>query len=289
MDENVLNKQQSPPLDLDSTKFVENNIRVKYQNLRLQEMESANSKLEKLVDQNQKELINVNESNWKYISIIAHDLRSPFSSIIGSLDLLKEKMKVHRIADVDNYLQIASDSATSTLELLDNLLAWTISQHKSTCINPHCIDLQKIVSFEIESALNAASIKKITLCLDIPDGLCVMADLQMVKTILRNLIGNAIKYANIGGEITINAKRKHEFVEITVKDNGIGFSKELQKEIFSINNANRSNPGTNNELGTGLGLVLCQEFIEIQGGTIRIESEMGNGSEIIFTLLRYIK
>ena len=109
----------------------------------------------------------------------------------------------------------------------------------------------------------------------------------MVKTILRNLINNAIKYTNINGEITINASELKQFVEVTVKDNGIGISADNKKKLFKIDTFH-STPGTHDEKGTGLGLLLCKEFVELHGGNIRIESEAGKGSRFAFTLPHYI-
>jgi signal transduction histidine kinase len=115
----------------------------------------------------------------------------------------------------------------------------------------------------------------------------VAADLQMVKTILRNLISNAIKYTNINGEIIINACELKKYVEVTVKDNGVGISVENQRKLFQIDSFH-STPGTKDEKGTGLGLLLCKEFVELHGGNIRIESEPGKGSRFAFTLPHYI-
>jgi signal transduction histidine kinase len=279
--------KRSRSLILDRSKNSDGN-KVEYQNLRMRELEITNSRLVKLVDLQKKELIHVKETNWKYISIIAHDLRSPFMAIIGSLELLKEQMEDLHIQDVDNFIEMASESANKTLELLDNLLAWTISQHNSKNITSECVYLHDIVFDEIENVKIAANTKNITIIHNIPVELCAMADVQMVKTILRNLLSNAIKYAKISGEITISTSYKDEYIEVKVKDNGIGFSRELLERIFSSKNSIKSTPGTNNEPGTGLGLVLCQEFVELQGGSIRIKSEEDNGSEITFTLLRYI-
>ena len=109
----------------------------------------------------------------------------------------------------------------------------------------------------------------------------------MVKTILRNLISNAIKYTNIGGEIMVSASENKQFVEISIKDNGVGISSMNQKELFKINSFH-STTGTNNERGTGLGLILCKEFVEMHGGKILVESEQGKGCEFRFTLPHYI-
>jgi signal transduction histidine kinase len=121
----------------------------------------------------------------------------------------------------------------------------------------------------------------------IDPGLNVVADLQMVKTILRNLISNAIKYTNDNGEITINALENKRDVEVIVKDNGVGISSENQRKLFKIE-AFHSTPGTHDEKGTGLGLLLCKEFVELHGGNIRLESEPDKGTRFAFTLPHYI-
>ena len=255
--------------------------------LRLQEMEELNSHLEKLVEQRTKELTEVVASNNKFISIIAHDLRSPFNSILGVLQILKNSLSDFDKNDFEKYIAIASDSANKTLNLLDDLLAWTISLNKEKNFNPVKINLHELVTEEIENISTSAVQKQITLNQSIVPGLCVTADLQMVKTVLRNLISNAIKYSNTGGEITLDASECKQFVEITVKDKGIGISSEAKRNLLK-NNAIQSLDGTNDEKGTGLGLSICKEFVEIHGGNIRIESAPGQGSRFSFTLPHYL-
>ena len=255
--------------------------------LRLKELEELNAHLEILVDKRTKELISVAATNAKFISIIAHDLRSPFASIIGVLEILKVSLNQQNMNDIENYIDIAYNSANRTLILLDNLLAWTISQNKEKNFNPVKINLYELLREEIENITTSARQKQITLNYSIAHDLNITADLQMAKTIIRNLISNAIKYTNTGGEIAMSAIEGNEFVEISIKDNGIGISPEIQKNLFKIE-AFHSTSGTNNEKGSGLGLVLCKEFVELHGGKILLESEPGKGSEFKFTLPHYI-
>ena len=282
------NKTDNPKsLDLtadtaDTSEVSENQFR-----LQLQEMERLNTHLEKLIKDRTKENKEVVAANSKFISIIAHDLRGPFCSIIGALELLKEKLEHHKIKDIDNCIKIASNSASNTLELLDDLLTWAISQNKAKNFDPVKINLHELLRDKIEGLTILARQKRITLNHSIPPNLSVTADLQMVKTILRNLISNAIKYTNTGGIITISATEIAPFVEIMIKDNGIGISYQAQAELFKKNTFH-STSGTNNEKGTGLGLLLCKEFVEMHGGTIRLESEPGNGCEFRFALPHYI-
>jgi signal transduction histidine kinase len=255
--------------------------------LRLQEMEERNDYLKNLVEQRARELSEVVATNGKFISIIAHDLRGPFSSILGVLGILKDSLNDYNVDEIKKFVDIASDSANRTLNLLDDLLTWTISQNKEKNFTPVKINLHELLKLEIENFNTSAAQKQITLNHCIARDLNVAADLQMVKTVLRNLISNAIKYTNPGGEITLSAKETEPFVEISVKDNGIGISHKAQHDLFKIDKL-QSTAGTNKERGTGLGLLLCKEFVELHGGEIRMESEPGKGSEFKFTLPHYI-
>jgi len=270
------------------TVSAENDINTKNHLLfQLQEMKEINSNLEKIVIESNVKLDEVISTNAKFLSILAHDLRSPFQSIIGALDLLQESFDDYDIKEIENYINIASNSAFTTLRLLDNLLSWTSSQNKEKNFNPVKVNLLEAIRFEIESIHILANQKLITVSSDVSPDLYVTADLQMVKTILRNLIGNAIKYSYLGGEITIIANENHQFAEIDVVDNGVGITQNAQRELFQRNELH-STKGTNNENGTGLGLLLCKEFVDVHGGIIWIESEPGKGSKIKFTLPRYI-
>ena len=255
--------------------------------IRLLEMEEFNANLEKLVDQRTKKLTELVSTNGKFLSIIAHDLRDPFSSILGFLEILKQSLNTSSINEIEEYVDIVYDSTNTTLKLLDELLLWVISQNKEKNFNPVKINLYELLAEEIDSMIILARQKQISMNQSIAPNLNVAADLQMIKTILRNLIGNAIKYSNNNGVIAISAVRNKQFVEVAVKDNGIGVSSDAQRSLFKIE-AFHSTAGTNNEKGTGLGLLLCKEFVEIHGGNIWIESEPGNGSRFAFTLPEYL-
>ena len=255
--------------------------------LRLREMEELNTGLELLVEQRTSKLVEIVSTNAKFLSIIAHDLRSPFSSILGILELLKMSLKELDKNEIEKYIEIVYNSANNTLTLLDNLLVWALSQNKEKNFKPIKINLYELLREEIENLKTLASQKQITLRHSAKPDLNVTADIQMVKTILRNLINNAIKYTNVNGEIIIDANEVNQYIEIAIKDNGIGISAEDQRKLFKID-AFHSTPGTHDEKGTGLGLLLCKEFVELHGGNIRIESEAGKGSRFAFTLPHYI-
>jgi two-component system, sensor histidine kinase and response regulator len=254
---------------------------------RLQEMDRLNSSLEILLEQRTSKLTEIVSTNGKFLAIIAHDLRSPFSSIIGILELLKLSLKEFNKAEIEEYVDIIYKSANNTLVLLDNLLVWAVSQNKEKNFKPVKIDLYELLREEIENLKTLAGQKQIGINHSVEPGLNVTADLQMVKTILRNLISNAIKYTNTNGQITINALENKQNVEISVKDNGIGISPDIQKKLFKIDFLH-SSPGTDNEKGTGLGLLLCKEFVELHGGNIRVESAEGKGCMISFSLPHYL-
>jgi signal transduction histidine kinase len=270
-------------IEVDTNKASEN-----YYMLQLKELKERNVHSEELVKQLGEKLIEVVTTNSKFISVIAHDLRSPFHSILGALELVRIKLEDHHYEDdLENYINMAANSAIRTLKLLDELLDWTLSQNAEKSFNPVKINLYELVMTEIVSIGFAAEQKNISLNHSITNNLSVAADIQMIKTVLRNLIGNAIKYTNIGGNVSISASESGQFVEIAVRDNGVGISQEAQKRLFKIDTFH-STPGTDNEKGTGLGLILCKEFIEMHGGKIRIESEPGKGSKFMFSLPHYI-
>jgi len=255
--------------------------------LKIQELADVNASLEIKIEQRTSKLLEIVSTNGKFLSIIAHDLRSPFSSILGILELLKMSLKEFNREEIEEYIDIVYNSANNTLILLDNLLVWAVSQNKEKNFNPVKINLYDLLREEIENLKTLAGQKHIEMSHSVEPGLNVSADLQMVKTVLRNLINNAIKYSNPNGEIKIDACELKKFVEVSVKDNGIGISDENQRKLFKIDSFH-STPGTHDEKGTGLGLLLCKEFIELHGGNIRIESQPGKGSLFAFTLPHYI-
>ena len=254
---------------------------------RLHEMETLNGSLEILLEQRTAKLTEIVSTNGKFLSIIAHDLRSPFSSIIGILELIKFGLKDFNKNEIEEYVDLVYSSANNTLVLLDNLLIWAVSQNKEKNFKPVKINLYELLKEEIENLKTLAGQKHISLNQDIDKELNVAADLQMVKTVLRNLISNAIKYTNENGAVIINAFEKNKYIEVDVIDNGIGISAETQKKLFKIDYLH-STPGTKDEKGTGLGLLLCKEFIELHGGNIWLQSESGKGSNISFTLPHYL-
>jgi PAS domain S-box-containing protein len=222
----------------------------------------------------------------KLFSIIAHDLRSPFNGIIGFSELLIENSNDILLEDSEQYIKIINSSAKNTLILLDNLLNWAKSQTGQLSFNPEKILFSEVVHEIIALSKNIAKSKNIALECSCTDNLEIYVDVNMLNTVLRNLISNAIKFTNIGGHIKVSAASKQDHVEITISDNGIGINKEKCSELFSIA-SNTTTLGTADENGSGLGLVLCKEFIQKNNGDIWVESEENKGSNFIFTLPTY--
>lgn len=271
----------SKPESTDSTQKTKEHL------LRIHKLEETNAQLENRVEADSKKLAESVAKNSKFLSIVAHDLRSPLCTTIGIFDLLKKGITNGDKLEVEELIDIASNSANNTLSLLDELLAWSVSQNSEKSFNPIKINLNELINDELESFNTTTAQKQITMTHSVVPNLYITADLQMTKTIFRNLISNAIKFTYTGGNISISATEGKRFVEIEVKDNGTGISEETLKKLFKTDKL-QSLSGTNNERGTGLGLLLCKEFVGLHGGKIWVESEPGKGSKFKLTLPHYI-
>jgi PAS domain S-box-containing protein len=238
---------------------------------------------EQILKESEKKFIELNATKDKLFSIIAHDLRSPFISILGFSELLIANFKNYEAAKSERFLQLINSSTKETLILLDNLLNWAKSQTGQNDFKPKKILWSSVIGEIIELSNLTAKLKDISLIQNQSDEIKVFADEYMLKTVLRNLISNAIKFTNPGGNINISAILKQKQVEISISDNGVGMNDETLKKLFDIS-TNTTSPGTENEKGSGLGLVLCKEFVEKNGGKIWVKSEVGKGSHFKFTL-----
>lgn len=244
---------------------------------------SERKKAELLLKERESQLSELNSTKDKLLSIIAHDLRSPFNAILGLSDLLVTNTKNFDDDKNEKYLRIINSSAKNTLILLDNLLTWAKSQTGNNIYQPEKTNLTAIASELVEESKSIAKIKNIALNAIQTNEVEVYADVNMLKTILRNLISNAIKYTHTNGEIAISAIQNQTHIEVTVSDNGVGMSEEIRNKLFDID-ANITTTGTANEVGSGLGLILCKEFVEKHGGKIWVNSELGKGSAFVFSL-----
>ena len=229
------------------------------------------------------ELKDLNATKDKFFSIIAHDLKGPFNAILGFSDLLAESYDDFSEEEKMNFIQNIKIASDSTYKLLENLLDWSRLQTGKINPTPEMIDLSLLTLENISVLKSMADNKRIKLYSSIQYNTRAFADANMVRTILRNLMSNAIKFTRPGGEVNISSTEDNAMVQICVWDNGIGISAARLGMLFRIDEK-LSTKGTANETGTGLGLLLCKEMIERQGGHLWVESETGQGSRFYFTL-----
>jgi len=231
-------------------------------------------------EQNFKDL---NRTKDKFFSILAHDLRGPISNLMQISELLTERYDSMTEEKKKKFTHEISKSTKGLFDLVETLLLWSQSQQGAVKFQPENIDIHYVINNNMEIFNLMAKNKNLSFISSLPENIHAYADVNMVNTILRNLISNAIKYSNYGGKIGINAGIFDGYAEISVIDNGIGMPSEIREELFKIE-PSESQPGTNGERGTGLGLVICKELAEQQGGAISVESEPGKGSSFTFLL-----
>jgi two-component system, sensor histidine kinase and response regulator len=236
----------------------------------------------KLKDQANK-LKELNATKDKFFSIIGHDLRNPFNGIMGFSELLMNEAQGLDPDLVAQYATIINSASKQAYRLLENLLDWAKMQQGTILYAPASFSLTNIVTDEVENFKYISDQKDISLENDINKEILVYADEKMIRTVLRNLISNAIKFTPKNGKIRIAADIKNGQAEVSVSDTGIGMSPETIDKLFSIQTS-FTTYGTENEKGSGLGLVLCKEFVEKHGGKITVESEQGKGSRFCFSL-----
>ncbi len=225
----------------------------------------------------------LNATKDKFFSIIAHDLRSPFSSIIGLSELLTEKMNNKDYEGIEEYTAIIQNSSWRAMDLLTNLIVWARLQSGRMELNPENFDLVALINEVTELSLDFARQKSLTIYRELPSSVIVPGDKAMISSVLRNLISNAIKFTNSGGKIAISTDQSGKVLTVIVSDNGVGMKQNAIDKLFLIESC-ISTPGTQDEQGTGLGLILCNDFVQKHGGKIWVESEAGKGSIFKFTL-----
>ena len=230
-------------------------------------------------------LIESNKTKDKFFSIIAHDLRSPFNALLGFSDILLKNYNEFNEQKQKEIIKTLNISANNAFELLDNLLTWSRAQSGKIEYNPEKLFINDVLSKTINNLNLQAENKKISIINTISNDNIISADKNLLATIFRNLITNAIKFTNKNGTIQIASQEseKSDFIQISVTDTGIGISEEKINNLFLVEK-NTSTAGTENETGTGLGLVLCEEFIKKHKGEIWVESKIGKGSTFIFTM-----
>jgi two-component system, sensor histidine kinase and response regulator len=264
----------------------------------INELQEANERLEQKVEkrtaalhtalteinQQKSELEELNATKDKFFSIVAHDLRGPISSLSGFSAMLSqfgESMSPTEISSLATELNLATKN---TLSLVENLLTWAYTQMKQIHYEPKAVDLTTIINETFNQLSASAQTKEITLVQHLSPELTVYADVDHLRLVLRNLTSNAIKFTKPGGKVSISSKvGVNSQAEISISDTGVGINADKLPYLFKVGQS-RSSPGTAGEKGTGLGLILCKEYIEKNGGSIYVVSAEGEGTTFTFNL-----
>jgi len=241
------------------------------------------AKQQKEIEAQRDQLHELNVTKDKFFSIIGHDLRNPFSALIGLTKLLVSEFDNFPKDQIKELLESIYKSSENTYNLLGNLLEWARSQTGRIQWHPEDIELNQVARSTVELLTRNAHQKNIRVQNEINGKTMVTADKNMLQTVFRNLISNAIKFTPDGGLVTIRSRETDNFIETRVSDTGVGIAGKDIEKLFRID-THFSRSGTKDEQGTGLGLILCKEFLAKNGGKIWVESQVGKGSSFIFTL-----
>ncbi|MCX7797137.1 MAG: PAS domain-containing sensor histidine kinase [Melioribacter sp.] len=238
--------------------------------------------VEKLEILNQ-ELKNSNAAKDKFFSIIAHDLRSPFGSLLSFSEFLYQDIDELSKEEIKSFAENINEAAKTVFALLENLLQWSRIQTGTISFKPHHFKVYDVVNKVLNLLSNNAAIKKIQIVNNINPEHVVFADKDMVFSVLQNLISNAIKFTFENGKILLASEEKDNMIEISITDNGVGIDQQDLEKLFRID-IPFTKAGTKDEKGSGLGLILCKEMIEKNGGKIWVNSELGKGTTFSFSL-----
>jgi two-component system, sensor histidine kinase and response regulator len=248
-----------------------------------EELLELNASLEKKVEERTLQLKDLNATKDKFFSIIAHDLKNPFNTLMGFTELLLDNLDDYTTDKLREFIGILHETSKQSYALLENLLEWSRSQTGTIQLNKEVLNIYDIAEENVNLLLNQAAKKRIQLGNDLNPSDKVFADANMIRTVIRNLISNAIKYTLENGRVTISSEKDNDKLIIAIKDTGLGIKPENKEKLFRID-LNYTTRGTADEGGTGLGLILCREFINKNGGEIWVESVFGEGSTFKFTL-----
>ncbi|MGE5411825.1 MAG: ATP-binding protein, partial [Clostridiales bacterium] len=254
----------------------------------LEERASEFARLSELLAASEIELQELNASKDKFFSILAHDLRSPFNGLLGFSNILVEDLDSLSKEEIKNFVTQIHGSAKTLFNLIENLLQWSRLQSGKIQCQPIKLDVSDVVNDVISVLIGNAIRKNISLKSEMAPYTFVYADQNMSYSIIQNLTANAIKFTDNGGEVRISAAEKEDFYSISISDNGIGIKAEDMQKLFRID-VQHTTLGTAREKGTGLGLILCKDLIEKQGGSLSVESFYGKGTTFNFTLPKYSK
>ena len=238
--------------------------------------------------ESEKQLKEMNFNKDKFFSIISHDIKNPLGSILGISTLIHDEAESITSSELKEYTSLIKSSSKYLNKLLDNLLNWSRVQTGRVELLPKNIELNAMVATSINLFKGNALQKNIKIINDVREDIVVFSDEFLLDTILRNLISNAIKFTKEEGTVVISTKELDHKIEVYIQDTGIGMDRETVDKLFRLD-THISTDGTNKERGTGLGLLLCKEFVIKNGGEIWVESVAGEGSKFIFTIPKIVK
>jgi signal transduction histidine kinase len=240
-------------------------------------------KINKELIESEKKFEKLNAAKNKLFSIIAHDIRNPFNALLGLSEILSNNIDNFSYDKIMKYNGIINASAKNIYDQLENLLEWSKAQSGFIVCNPEKFDIRPLtISILTLFELNSA-VKRIDTICAIETQTYVYADKNIIASVLRNLIDNAIKFTYEGGKIIVSSRKINNFIEISVSDTGLGIDNENIKQLFKLEN-NFTRRGTKDEKGSGLGLLLCKEFVKMSGGKISVSSQPEKGSTFMFTI-----
>jgi signal transduction histidine kinase len=265
----------------DSDRYIQNlRIRLTEQERQINQLKLHTAELKLKNDQ----LLSVISEKDKFFTIIAHDLRNPLQALKGFIQILYEEHDTLNVNEISEITLHIKNSTANFSDLLENLMLWARLQRGLTHFNQEVVPLLQVIRESCSASSDSVIAKGIELTFMIPDDIKVFADVNILQTVIRNLISNAVKFTDRGGKISISAKSSDNVnVEVAISDTGIGMSRGMINDLFKLDSGT-SRTGLSGEPGTGLGLIICKDFIENQGGRLWVESEEAKGSIFHFIL-----
>ena len=270
-------------LENSNQKFRERTIELFGKMIDLKKAKKTISLQKEEIENHREQLKAINASKDKFFSIIAHDLRNPIAGFLNLTEILTHNFDVFTEKESKEFIEVMNQASKQLYNLLENLLQWSRAQTGSITYEPKFVPVKKMVDETIDALMINIENKKIKININVNEKTVVYVDENMITTVIRNLLSNAIKFSNPDGIISIRCLSSEEFVELSVIDNGVGINKEDLSKLFRIDQ-HITTLGTSAEKGTGLGLILCKEFVEKNKGKIWAESDLNKGSAFIITL-----
>ena len=237
------------------------------------------------IEKHREQLKDLNASKDRFFSIIAHDLRNPIAGFLNLTEVLTNNFDVFSEKESKEFIDVMNQASKQLYNLLENLLQWSRAQTGSITYEPKFVSVKRMVNETIDALMINIENKNIKVNLNVDEKTIVFVDENMITTVIRNLLSNAIKFSHPEGAIAIRCNVDEESVELSVIDNGVGIPKEAQSRLFKIDQS-ISTQGTSHEKGTGLGLILCKEFVEKNRGEISVDSDLNKGSAFTIKLPR---